>query len=424
MPVRIIVGLQWGDEGKGKMVDHLAEDAAAVARFSGGANAGHTVETPAGRYALHMLPSGILRRGAAAMIGSGCVIDPRALINEIGLLEEAGVSVSGRLLLSGKAHLVHPGAMIEEQFTESGQGQRIGTTGRGIGPTYVSKFRRRGIRLEDVSLPGRFRERCRDRATETIREFGLDESEAATLREETEAFIEAALSLGGHVGDVSYAISKILEQDGDVIAEGAQGTLLDPDHGTYPYVTCGQCVSGAACTSLGFGPGRVEEVGGILKAYSTRVGEGPFPTEQDNPVGARLRDAGNEFGTTTGRPRRCGWIDGVLARYAVRLNGCDWIALTLLDVLSGFDELKICTRYELDPEQDLALFETGARLGCHIPVYESLSGWKESIRGETSWEALPENAKKYVLALEKLAGAPIRCISTGPDRRDLIRRDR
>ncbi len=423
MPVRIVVGLQWGDEGKGKMVDHLAVDAAAVARFSGGANAGHTVETPTGRYALHLLPSGVLRQGMAGMIGAGCVVDPVALLKEIGDLEETGISVGDRLLISGKVHLVHPAARVSETRSEGGGACRIGTTGRGIGPTYVEKFRRRGIRLEDISLPDLFTARSREKAEECIREFGLDGAGAEALKVETESFIRAALSLSRHAGDVSYAISRILDQNGTVIAEGAQGTLLDPDHGTYPFVTCGQCVSGAACTSLGFGPNRVGEVVGILKAYSSRVGEGPFPTEQENEIGERIRKAGNEYGTTTGRPRRCGWLDGVLARYSSRLNGCDWITLTLLDVLSGFDELSVCTRYELDPEQELALFETGARLGCHIPVYETLPGWKEDIRGETRWESLPRNARNYVQTLEKLAGVPIRAISTGPDRSHLIRRE-
>lgn len=423
MPVRIVVGLQWGDEGKGKMVDRLAEDASAVARFSGGANAGHTVKTPAGRFALHQLPSGVLREGVLGIIGSGCVVDPGALLEEMENLEKAGVFLGDRLIVSGKAHLVHPAAKVTEALSESGGERRIGTTGRGIGPTYVDKFSRRGIRLEDISMPGRFAGAAEQRTESCIRESGLDESSASELREQTGLFIRAALSLARYTGDASYALSRILDGNGTVIAEGAQGTLLDPDHGTYPYVTCGQCVSGAACTSLGFGPGRVDQVTGVLKAYSSRVGEGPFPTEQANEMGDRIRQAGNEYGTTTGRPRRCGWLDGVLARYAVRLNGCDWLTITLLDVLSGFDTLQVCTRYELDPEQDLALFETGVRLGFHVPVYESLPGWKEDIRGETRWDSLPENARRYVLAVEKLAGAPVRAVSTGPERDHLIVRD-
>lgn len=423
MPVRIVVGLQWGDEGKGKMVDHLADGASAVARFSGGSNAGHTVQTPFGRYALHMLPSGVLRQGVAGMIGSACVVDPAALLKEISDLEATGIPVGDRLLVSGKVHLVHPAARVLEARSESSGDCRIGTTGRGIGPTYVQKFMRRGIRLEDISLPGQFATSSREKTAECVAAQGLNSAERETLAVETEAFIKASLAMARYTGDVSYAISRILEEGQVVIAEGAQGTLLDPDHGTYPFVTCGQCVSGAACTSLGFGPRQVGEVVGVLKAYSTRVGEGPFPTEQINEIGERIRKAGNEYGTTTGRPRRCGWLDGVLARYAARLNGCDWITLTLLDVLSGFDEIKVCTRYELDPEQDLALFETGARLGFHIPVYETLPGWREDIRGETRWESLPENARRYVHALEKLSGVPIRAVSTGPDRDHLIRRD-
>lgn len=421
MPATIVTGLQWGDEGKGKMVDHLAESAVAVARFSGGANAGHTVETGGRRIALHQLPSGLLRPGVLGIIGASCVLDPVALADEIRLLEEEGFPVSDRLTVSGKVHLVHPAGRYAERAEEKSLGDsQVGTTGRGIGPTYVRKFLRRGLRLEDAAVPGEFRARSSEITERCIVELSLDGEDARELREAALVFEEHSLAMVDSAGDVSMLVSKILDSDGTLLAEGAQGTLLDPDHGTYPYVTCGSCVSGAACVSLGIGPVQIDEVVGIMKAYTTRVGNGPFPTELPGAQGDAIRKKGNEYGATTGRPRRCGWFDGVMASYSVRINGCTWTALTLLDVLSGMESLEVCSRYELDPEIDHTLFETGTRLGKHVPVYESLPGWKEDITGERRWDVLPVNARRYVEFLEKLTGAPIRAISTGPSREDLI----
>ncbi|MBN2587327.1 MAG: adenylosuccinate synthase [Candidatus Fermentibacteraceae bacterium] len=421
MPATIVTGLQWGDEGKGKMVDHLAENAAAVARFSGGANAGHTVVVNGRRIALHQLPSGLLRPGVLGIIGASCVLDPVSLTEEMLSLEEEGFPVDDRLTISGNVHLVHPAARYFEKTDESSLGEdSVGTTGRGIGPTYVRKFSRRGLRLEDAAIPGSFTRRSNDMAEECVRQLGLGREEEDALREETGVFNGHALDLVTRASDVSMVISRILRSDGIVIAEGAQGTLLDPDHGTYPYVTCGSCVAGAACVSLGIGPVMIDEVVGVMKAYNTRVGNGPFPTELTDELGDRIREKGNEYGATTGRPRRCGWFDGVLASYAARLNGSTWTVLTLLDVLSGFPELMVCKKYQLDPEIDLTLFETGARLGRHVPVFETLPGWQEDITGETSWEALPKNAREYVLFIEKLTGVPVRAVSTGPAREDLI----
>jgi len=400
MPATIITGLQWGDEGKGKMVDHLAAGADVVARFSGGANAGHTVESAGLRVALHQLPSGLLHPGVLGVIGASCVVDPVALSAEVSSLEAVGVSIAGRLAVSSSAHLVHPAARLTERWSEKARGlDSVGTTGRGIGPTYVRKYQRKGIRLEDAAFPDSFRERSAAFVEECASSPGATSEEIASLRSEEEIFIRESLRLVDRAGDVSLLLNDLLDRDGVLIAEGAQGTLLDPDHGTYPFVTCGPCLAGGACLSLG---------------------NGPFPTELTDATGERIRKQGNEYGSTTGRPRRCGWFDAVLASYSARLNGCTWIALTLLDVLSGLPELQVCRRYELDPEIDLTLFETGSRLKYHVPIYEKLPGWEQNILGAREWDALPENARSYVEYLEELVGVPIRAVSTGPRREDII----
>ncbi len=421
MPATILTGLQWGDEGKGKMVDHLSGTADAVARFSGGANAGHTVVTGGRKIALHQLPSGLIHPDTLGIIGAGCVLDPVALKDEIETLETSGILISDRLAISGKVHLVHPAGKYFEKNDEGERGvSAIGTTCRGIGPTYVRKYMRKGIRLEDAAMPDIFLEKSARITEDCLKTLDLSEDEIRSLHSEEELFNSISLKLVEYAEDVSLLLARILDNDGSIIAEGAQGSLLDPDHGTYPFVTCGSCVAGAACSSLGIGPVRIDEVVGVMKAYSTRVGNGPFPTELTGTLGERIREQGNEYGATTGRPRRCGWFDAVLTNYTARINGCTWTALTLLDVLSGLPEIKVCKKYELDPETDLTLFETGARLGNHTPIYETLPGWEEDISGERDWEALPENAKRYVLYIEQLIEVPIRAISTGPAREDLI----
>ncbi|MCP4646603.1 MAG: adenylosuccinate synthetase, partial [bacterium] len=306
MPVSIVVGLQWGDEGKGKMVDHLAESAAVVARFSGGANAGHTVEAEGRKFALHLLPSGLVRRNVLGMIGSACVMDPVTILEEIEALKANGICIDGRLKISCKVNLTHPGYRYIERQCEADLAEgKIGTTGRGIGPTYERKYRRNAIRLEDVFNMQSFLDLVNFHTEETITSLKLNDSEIEQLHSDVRKFVEATKQVSAYSDDVSLCISSALSRGELVIAEGAQGSLLDPDHGSYPFVTCGQCVAGAACTSLGFGPVKVTDVIGILKAYTTRVGAGPFPTELDNETGEKIRKAGNEFGTTTGRPRRC-----------------------------------------------------------------------------------------------------------------------
>ena len=415
MPVSIVVGLQWGDEGKGKMVDHLAETASAVARFSGGSNAGHTVEAEGRKFALHLLPSGIVRQNVRAMIGASCVMDPVTLLEEMKILEDNGVTVGDRLLISGKVNLTHPAyRLFETRSEENMAAGKIGTTGRGIGPTYERKFRRNGIRLEDALDTALFKKLVEFHTAEALRQLELSEDEKEILGIQTREFIAASERITEYCTDVSGEIGRLINEGCRIIAEGAQGSLLDPDHGSYPFVTCGQCVSGAACTSLGFGPTYVDKVQGILKAYTTRVGEGPFPTEQNNDTGKRIRAAGNEFGTTTGRPRRCGWLDCVLAEYTARLNGCTSVTVTLLDVLSGFSSLKICTAYQGGS------FTAGRGMGNMIPVYETLPGWKEDIRGERNWNSLPVNARAYVEKIEQLMKVPVNSVSTGPGREDVI----
>jgi adenylosuccinate synthase len=421
MPASIVAGLQWGDEGKGKIVDSLAATADIVARFSGGANAGHTVNAGGERFALHQVPTGLVREGVTGVIGSGCVIDPVSLAEEVRTLEQSGLGIEGRFMISGKVHLVHPAYRIIERAEEAVRGAgAIGTTGKGIGPAYVEKYRRRGIRLEDAASEETLDEKISRQTSWCLSASGTGPDGWESLADEVDRFRSDTLWLAEYAADVSMVLNRSLDDGLTLIAEGAQGTLLDPDHGTYPFVTCGSCVASSACTSLGIGPTRIDEVVGVMKAYCTRVGSGPFPTEQDNEIGEQIRIRGNEFGTTTGRPRRCGWFDGVLAGYAARLNGCTWISLTLLDVLSGMGDLSVCTGYDLDPDASLTIFETGSRLGRHVPRYDVLPGWEEDIAGERSWDSLPVNARRYVELLEKLSGVPIRAVSTGPDRDDII----
>lgn len=415
MPLRIIVGLGWGDEGKGKVVDHLASDADAVARFSGGANAGHTVKVGETSVVLHQVPTGMLRPGTAGFVGSGCVVDPVAMLDEIGTLASIGCPVGDRLHIAYSAHLVHPAYKLMDEAEERHRGSgAIGTTGRGIGPAYVRKFARRGIRLEDASDRASLEAVSRAVASEVepIADTGTH------IPELSDRFVDAAVELHARASDVGLLIASILDEGGTVIAEGAQGTLLDPDHGTYPFVTSGSCTSSSAFQSLGIGP-VCAEVAGVVKAYSTRVGAGPFPTELFDETGERLRSRGREYGATTGRPRRCGWLDAYLMRYSVRVNGCSWIALTLIDVLGGLPELRVCTGYEGIPDGEVRM---GRGLSGCIPVYRSLPGWAEDIAGERSWDSLPAAARGYVEFVERFCGAPVRLISTGPDRNDVIAR--
>ncbi len=423
MPM-VIVGGQWGDEGKGKIVNLLADAADLVARYQGGHNAGHTVIIGGSRYALHLVPSGILAARKVCVIGNGIVIDPEALVKELRSLKDSGIDV-GALRISDRAHLLLPHHALLDQLREANKGEgKIGTTGRGIGPCYESKYNREGVRAifltDPVRLSAEITRLAEDKNRYLKAMFGHDGIPAA---EAVARFLELAPEIAPLVCDTSALVNGTIDAGGRVLCEGAQGTLLDVDHGTYPYVTSSNSTAGGACTGLGMAPTRIKSIIGVFKAYCTRVGAGPFVSELDNEQGNLIRERGHEYGTTTGRPRRCGWFDAVAARYSVRINALDGMALTLLDVLDAFDEVKVCVAYEFEGKR-ITEFPAGRWiLEGATPVLETFPGWKTSIYGTTNWDALPENAKAYVGHLERLAGVPVAILSTGPDRAHTIVRD-
>lgn len=423
MPM-VIVGGQWGDEGKGKIVNLLSDAADLVARYQGGHNAGHTVTIGASRYALHLVPSGILAAGKLCVIGNGIVVDPEALLRELLSLRESGVDVNG-LRISDRAHLLLPHHALLDQLREAQRGSgKIGTTGRGIGPCYESKYTREGIRAVFLKDPVRLREevlrQAEARNCHIKAVFGHD---GIPADETAERFVEIAGELAPLVTDTTILVNGYIKAGRNVLCEGAQGTLLDVDHGTYPYVTSSNSIAGGACTGLGIAPTLIRSVIGVYKAYCTRVGEGPFVTELKDASGDLIRERGHEYGTTTGRPRRCGWFDAVAARHSVRINALDGIALTLLDVLDAFDEVKVCVAYEYQGRRVEDFPAEPWILEGAVPLYETLPGWRSEIFGTTSWEALPEKARLYVEHLEKLLGVPVAILSTGPDRAHTIIRD-
>ena len=421
----VVVGSQWGDEGKGKIVDWLSERADVVVRFQGGHNAGHTLVVDGKTYKLSLLPSGVVRPGKLSIIGNGVVFDPHAFVAELGRLEELGVDIGpDRLKIAENAALILSVHRELDGYREdaaaSDAGTKIGTTRRGIGPAYEDKVGRRAIRVMDLAdiatLPAKV-ERLLTHHNALRRGLGYDEVTSQTLMEELTSVADRVLPYMDRVW-------KILDEKrraGDrILFEGAQGTLLDIDHGTYPFVTSSNTVAGQASTGSGVGPGTIGYVLGITKAYTTRVGEGPFPTEQDNEIGHFLGTKGHEFGTVTGRKRRCGWFDAVLVRQAVAANGIDGIALTKLDVLDGMDEIKVCTGYRLDGEViDYLPASQGAQARVE-PIYETLEGWKGTTAGARSWNDLPAQAVKYVRHIEELIGAPVALLSTSPERDDTI----
>ncbi len=423
MPM-VIVGGQWGDEGKGKIVNLLADAADLVARSQGGHNAGHTVTSGGSRYALHLVPSGILAAGKLCVIGNGIVVDPEALVKEVRSLKDSGIDVTG-LRISDRAHLLLPQHALLDQLRESRKGAtRIGTTGRGIGPCYESKYKREGVRAVFLTDQGRLEaEVSRLAGAMNAHLTTVYGHEGVPVPEVVGRFRELAREIAPLVTDTARLIEDTIDAGRRVLCEGAQGTLLDVDHGTYPYVTSSNSTAGGACTGLGISPSRVRSVIGVYKAYCTRVGEGPFVTELKDARGDLIRERGREYGTTTGRPRRCGWFDAVAGRYSVRVNGMDGIALTLLDVLDAFDEVKVCTAYEHGGRRITEFPAAPWVLQEATPVYETLPGWRKEIYGSTSWEALPELARAYVGRLEQLLGVPVAILSTGPDRDHTIVRD-
>ena len=428
MPNVVVIGAQWGDEGKGKVVDLLTEHAQVVVRFQGGNNAGHTLVVGGQKTVLHLIPSGILHQGKTCVIGNGVVIDPGVLLKEIDALRTRGfLTDSAQLLISANAHVIFPWHKHLDTLREKARGgAAIGTTGRGIGPAYEDKVGRYGIRMRDLLEADKLRKRVRERLgsvrDELTRLAKAGKTEDPDLDEGTIVTEYAAYGarLKEFVGDGSLFLSEQVRKGARVLFEGAQGTLLDVDHGTYPYVTSSNCVAGNAAVGSGLGPTAIDRVMGISKAYTTRVGGGPFPTELDDALGERLRKVGDEFGATTGRPRRCGWLDTVVLRYAARVNGLWGLALTKLDVLSGIESLKICTAYELEGQTITEFPGDLDDLSRVKPVYEELAGWNKQLSGARTLDDLPEAALRYVRRVEEISGVPVVCVSVGADRGETI----
>lgn len=418
----VILGSQWGDEGKGKIVDLLTDKASVVARFQGGHNAGHTLVIDGKKTALHLIPSGILRSHVNCVIGNGVVVAPDALIKEIQMLEERGVKVRGRLKVSGSCPLILPYHIALDQAREAARGNaKIGTTGRGIGPAYEDKVARRGLRLSDLANIERFAEKLKE--VMDYHNFALTEYYKADPVDfdQTLALVkEWAQVLLPMKADVTKILHDAREAGENILFEGAQGSLLDIDHGTYPFVTSSNTTAGSTATGSGFGPLYLDYVLGITKAYTTRVGSGPFPTELHCEIGRYLGEKGHEFGTTTGRERRCGWFDAVALRQAVRVNSISGICLTKLDVLDGLDEIKICVGYQDTDGSDAGMPMHADDFENITPVYETMPGWSSVTVGVQKLEDLPEAAKNYIYRIEELTGAPVDVVSTGPDRVETI----
>ncbi len=418
----VVVGGQWGDEGKGKIVDVLASEADLVARYQGGANAGHTVHVGEDSFIFHLIPSGILHPGKRCLLGNGVVLDPVQFFKEYDAAQARGIAMEGRVGVSRRAHLLLPYHQLLDRAREGAAANKIGTTGRGIGPAYEDKVARRGIRVVDLKDPGRARallEEGLERTRARLKDLGMEELGAAEVCvEETLALRDRLLPLAT---DVGLEIQQALRAGKQVLLEGAQGTALDIDHGTYPYVTSSNTTAGGAASGAGIGPTAIGRVLGVVKAYITRVGEGPLPTAFPPELDQRVRDLGSEYGATTGRPRRCGWYDGVLARYAGRVNGLTGLAVTKLDVLDSLPEIKIATAYRT-PEGDTREFpaET-AVLGAVEPVYETLPGWETPTSEATRLEDLPGNARAYLDRLEEITETPVEMISVGTRRSQIIR---
>ena len=421
MPALVLLGAQWGDEGKGKATDLLGGSVDYVVRYQGGNNAGHTVVVGDQKYALHLLPSGILSPGCVPVIGNGVVVDPAVLLSELSGLNERGVDTS-KLLISGNAHLITPYHQTIDKVTERFLGNRkIGTTGRGIGPAYADKINRVGIRVQDLFdesiLQQKVDAALQDKNQILVKIFNRRAISTAQVVEE---YLGYAARIKDYVADTTLILNDALDEGKVVLMEGGQGTLLDVDHGTYPFVTSSNPTSGGACTGSGVGPTKITRVIGILKAYTTRVGSGPFPTELFDEDGERLRSVGHEYGVTTGRNRRCGWFDAVIARYATRVNGLTDFFLTKLDILTGWEQIPVCVAYEIDGRRVTELPYSQSDFHHAKPVYEFLPGWSEDITKAKTFADLPKNAQGYVKALEEMSGAPISAIGVGPGRTETI----
>jgi len=416
-----VLGAQWGDEGKGKIVDLLTPHFSIVARYQGGHNAGHTVYVNGAKFILRLIPSGILHPGITCVIGNGVVVDPQALFSELDELTRNGIDVGNRLLVSDKAHLILPYHRDLDLLSEARRGERkIGTTSRGIGPAYEDKIGRRGIRAGDLADPQGLEQNVRANVEARNRLVQDSHMEWQTVLQQ---LLESGARLLPIVRDVSLMLAEAMRSGKSILFEGAQGTLLDIDHGTYPYVTSSNASIGGVCPGLGVGPRAIDGVLGVVKAYTTRVGEGPLPTELTGEMGNRLRDSGNEYGAVTGRPRRCGWYDAVAVRYGVRINGLDALALTKLDVLDGLERIEICTAYRCGSRTLTEFPSDLSQLAACEPVYESMPGWDTPTRGAKRFSDLPENARRYIARLEQVSGVPAAIVSTGSDREDTILRE-
>jgi len=423
MSVTIVLGAQWGDEGKAKIVDYLTTGASVVVRYQGGANAGHTIKVGDLEFVFHLIPAGIVHPDKTCVIGNGVVLEPAALFQEIDELYEKGINTEGRLFISERTHIVMPYHKAIEKASEEKSGAgAIGTTLRGIGPAYYDKINRStGIRVMDAVnsdvLATRVRANLAEKNEILTKVYGAEPLDEAPIIEEYVAYGERMKSL---VVDTSVYLNEAIEAGKGILFEGSQGTLLDVDHGSYPYVTSSNTTAGGACTGAGIGPTRVDKVVGVVKAYTTRVGNGPFPTELRDETGNRIRDIGHEYGATTGRPRRCGWLDLVIVRMAVRINGLSSIAVTRLDILDTFEEIKICTNYLRHGERvDHFPGDLNVLAECE-PVYETLPGWQTDTTGARDFSDLPENAQRYLDRIAELSGVPYSIVSVGPDREETI----
>jgi adenylosuccinate synthase len=418
----VIVGAQWGDEGKGKIVDILMESADIVVRFQGGNNAGHTVIVGEEKFIFHLIPSGILHKGKVCIIGDGVVVDPEVLIKEIDVLKARGIFRPEDLLISKNAHLIMPYHKKLDVARERLRGEnKIGTTGRGIGPAYEDKVGRNGIRVGDLLNEETFRLKLKSNLIEKNHYIQtILHEDGFAVHELYHTYMHYAEVIARHITDTSKFLSDAIAAKKKILFEGAQGTLLDVDHGTYPFVTSSNTVAGQAATGSGVGPSRIDKVIGITKAYCTRVGEGPFPTELSGAEADWLREQGGEYGATTGRPRRCGWFDAVALRYAARINGLDGLVVTKLDVLDKLDKIKVCVAYKYNG-QTIDEFPTdgGAAAKCE-PVYEVLDGWNSQTQGITSFDKLPKNAQAYLKRMEELSGVKVEIVSVGANRKDAI----
>lgn len=422
MPNTVLVGAQWGDEGKGKIIDVLTEDVDVVARYQGGNNAGHTVVFEDKLYVLHLVPSGILRPGKRCVIGNGVVVDPLALLKELDGLKEQGVETEGRFFLSNRAHVVFPfhGLLDSQREKIRSNNTKIGTTKRGIGPCYADKAARQGLRMANLVADG-FAKALETRIEETnsvLQALGADPIEKGPV---VDQFATAAQRLKPYVTDTIRLLNTAVEKGESILFEGAQGTMLDIDFGTYPFVTSSSATAGGACCGTGVAPHRIDRVVGVVKAYTTRVGEGPFPTELDDDHGRSLGERGREFGATTGRPRRCGWFDAVIARYSAMLNGTDFWAMTKLDVLDSFETIKICTGYELNGQEVDTVPANIEDMAACKPVYEEMEGWMTPTDSVTRFEDLPKAAVRYVNRLCELTGVELGILSVGAGRENTLR---